>query len=237
MTVTLEPISAIARILIDRSPPPELDAETQRRVNEAWSDQCARNPKYFDAPILVYEGFEPGFCAITARVDQYKHHAVQDVLDLGLSILAVTAILCAPDRERGVPVYLVGQRSSKTHRYGGQWELGPSGGVDVPADDLKLIGLQQLIAEVVREVREEIGVDVTDRPYSVLALVHDHGVGSTDIAIGFMLDRIPQVHANWEYDDTRWVTLDELIVWCRETPDELIPTTIALARYLDQSRD
>ncbi len=233
--VAIQPIEKLERIEIDREGAIELAGDRLRAVNDAWLDLCAANPRYFNGSILVFTGYDARSGVIRARAEQYKHHAVRDAVDLGLSLLSVTAILCAPGRDGGRPVYFLGRRAPHTHRYGGLWELGPSGGIDVP-DHAEALEMSDLVAELAREVREEIGVDIGGRPCAVRALIHDAGVGSTDIALEAVLAEIPALRMGWEYTQTRWVTLDELVDLADRSPEELIPTTVALARFLHEAR-
>lgn len=230
MAVTIEPIEVFSRIEIDRTPPPALDEATYARVERAWHDLCAQNPRYFNGDILVFDGFDADTGVVLARVDQYKHHAVRSTIDLGISLLAVTAVVIARGK------LLVGRRSSRSHDYPGMWELGPSGGVDVP-EDSDTLDRRALHAEVLREVREEAGIERIDSLRGPGCVVHDPLAGSSDLVVEVLLDTPPVLRTNWEYNDTRWVTLDELIAWCEAKPDEIIPTTIAHARFLHQNRD
>lgn len=235
MAVTLEPIEDFQQIHIDRTSSSTLDPEKQRLIDDAWDQLCASNPKYFNAPILVFDTYDPASGVISAHIGEYKHHAVRQSVDLGISLLAVTAVLCRPDRARNAPTYLIGKRSTQSHMYGGLWELGPSGGIEPPRVDSG-ISLRGLIEQVDREVREEIGLSVIHQPAAAVSLVHDARAGSTDIHIGVVLADAHDPDPNWEYDDTRWVTLDELLAYCDEKPNEIIPTTIAHARFLRETR-
>jgi len=228
MQVTLLPIDSFTHIKIDRSSTTQLDSDTQQRVADAWSDLCTQNPKYFNAPIVAFDRYDPDTGVIFAYVDQYKHHAVRDSVELDLSLLAVTAIVMAEDR------VLLGKRSARSHRYGGLWELGPSGGVDVP-NEADRIDLASLLGEALREIREEAGFEPRVIDHQLVALVHDHLVGSSDLAVLLRIERPNQLKANWEYSDTRWMTLDELIAWVNDKPDELIPTTVVLACFLHET--
>ena len=227
--VTLEPINHFTGIQIDRSPAPVLDEQAQARVDAAWRDLCAQNPRYFNGDMLVFDRYDAATGVVTAHVDQYKRHAVRDSVDLGDSLLAVTAIVIADG------CVLLGRRSTQTHRYGGLWELGPSGGVDVPAAG-DSIDERALLEQAQREINEEAGFDTRGVRSRLIALVHDHQVGSSDLAMTLTLDQRPTIVTNWEYSQTRWVTIDELGAWASEKPDELIPTTVALARVLSRSR-
>lgn len=235
MAVILEPIEDFQHIQIDRSSSISLNPEEQHLIDEAWDQLCASNPKYFNAPILVFDAYDPASGVISAHISEYKHHAVRQSVDLGISLLAVTTVLARPDRERDVTVFLLGKRSAHSHMYGGRWEFGPSGGIEPPRLQ-NTISFRSLLKQVNREVREEIGISVLKQPSTPVSLVHDSIAGSTDIHVGIALVNEHELDPNWEYDDTRWVTLDELLAWCGEKPDEIIPTTIALARFLRESR-
>lgn len=235
--MSTEPASLIdfTKIVINRSSTPPLDPDTQRLVDEAWDSLCAQNPRYFNGPILVFDAYDPASGVISAHVGEYKHHAVHAEFDLGLSLLAVTAVLARPDRERDATLYLLGKRSEHAHMYGGCWEFGPSGGIEPPRRR-NSIGFRSLLEQVDREVREEIGISVLKQPAAPVSLVHDPIAGSTDVHVGIALVNERKLDLNWEYDDTRWVTLDELLAWADDKPDEIIPTTIAHARFLHEAR-
>ncbi len=231
--VRIEAITEPVTIKIDRSPKVHQQADA---VDAAWQGLCAKNPRYFNGQMLAFDSYDAATGVIHASVEEYKKHAVRDTVDSGISLLAVTAILCAPDHVRSTGVYLLGKRSPELHRYGGLWELGPSGGVDVPRIG-KTLNIKHICSEIAREIKEEIGVKVSGQPHAARALIHDDAVGSTDIAIPVVLDQVPSLKTNWEYTETQWLTLDELYEWTQTHPQEMIPTTIKLARHLYESRD
>lgn len=227
--IRFEPISASPTIIIDRTPKHHHHAES---IENAWQQLCAHNPRYFNAQMLAFDSYNPTTGEISASVEQYKHHAVRDEVPLGISLLAVTAILTAPD-EYGQQRFFLGRRSTDTHRYGGLWELGPSGGVDVPPPDIRRLNLDAIVDELRREIIEEIGIEVYSCPFLPIGLVHDDLVGSVDIAIQLDLPAIPEMDQNWEYTECRWVTGDELLDWIKKHPQGLIPTTAQLALRLN----
>ena len=229
MTITLEPIKDFQQIYIDRTSSPSLAPEAQHLIKDAWAELSAKNPRYFNSPMLSFESASTKNATISASIRPYMHHAVRDTIDVGISLLAVTAVLMLEDR------VLIGKRSTQSHRYGGLWELGPSGGIDVPDHD-DVIDRECLLAEAIREVEEEAGFAPAVRRYDVVALIHDHLVGSTDLAVVMEIESPQSLHINWEYDDTRWLKLEELVAWCDENPQELIPTTVGLARFLHEAR-
>ena len=230
--IRIEAINEPITIKIDRSPKVH---EQAKAVDAAWQGLCAQNPRYFNGKMLAFDSYDPATGVIRASAEEYKNHAVRDMVDVGISLLAVTAILAAPDHVRNTGVYLLGKRSPELHRYGGLWEFGPSGGIDLPriGNTLKL---NQIMSEIAREIREEIGVKISNRPSTPRAIVHDDAVGSTDIAIPIVLDHAPAINTNWEYTQTQWLTLDELFEWTQSKPEDLIPTTVELARFLHENR-
>lgn len=229
MDITLEPIEDFQQISIDRTPSPSLAPEEQRLIDDAWAKLCAENPRYFNSPMLSFESASSHNANIRACVRPYMHHAVRDTIDVGISLLAVTAVVMLDDR------VLIGKRSTQSHRYGGLWELGPSGGIDVP-DRGDTIDRNGLLAESLREVEEEAGFVPEVVRHDVVALIHDHLVGSTDLAVVLEIKAPQSLRINWEYDDTRWLNLGELASWCDQRPDEIIPTTVVLARFLHEAR-
>jgi hypothetical protein len=235
MSVRLEPIEKFTKIVIDRSPSPMLLPETQRCIDDAWCDLCANNSKYHNGPILVFEGYDAQAGEISARVGEYKHHAVRATIDVGISLLAVTAAICKPDQYDNVPTHLLGKRSAHSHMYDGLWEFGPSGGIEPPRKQ-NTIGLKGLLKQVDREVREEVGLRILKQPAAPVTIVHDDVAGSSDIHVGIVLDDEHKLNPNWEYDETRWASLDEILTWDEQSPGEIIETTIAHARYLHQNR-
>lgn len=225
MCVRIEPFELLhpIKIVIDRS---RKHHEQQDAIDDAWQALCAHNPRYFNGPILVFDSFDPDSGVIHASIEEYKNHAVRDTVDVGISLLSVTAMLYADGDQH--MVYLLGQRSHDLHRYGGLWELGPSGGVDVPRFR-KTLGMKKIMKEIEREVAEEVDIQLSKSPYHPIALVHDDEVGSTDIAIQLLIGQAPKLTINWEYTQTRWMTLEELYQSTLSNPEEFIPTTIALA--------
>lgn len=123
-----------------------------------------------------------------------------------------------------------------TMHYGGRWEFGPSGGIVPPENSTTLTPIE-IIQSLAEEVREEAGIKIDPNYCVPRSLVHDPFVESADIHFGVVLTDDAPINTNWEYDDTRWMTLDELIEWCDDKPNEIIPSTIAHARFLHQTHD
>jgi len=233
--VQIEPIMTQITIEIDRDRLQLTDAQ-QYCIDEAWRTLCDRNPRYFNGGMLAFNGFDSSTGVISAAVEQYKHHAVRDSIDLGIELLAVTGVLVAQDGD-GRLKYLIGRRSPSTHRYGNLWEFGPCGGVDVPTHDTDSLDFNAILGDLNREAMEEAGIDLSHARSTPMALVHDEAVGSVDIVIRAELPTMPQMKSSWEYVDHAWISLVELIQRIESSPEEFIPTAIAIARMLDAPRD
>jgi len=235
----LNPIEKLTRIEVDRSQSKGLDWYSPEEVDRVWDQMREKNPRYFNGPILAFQRYEPDTGVITAQVEQYKLHAVYNSdhskahIDLGVRLFAVTACIqrSDPDHLR----FLIGRRSSNSHCYGGLWEFGPSGGVQPPKNHDSMSPLE-LVMSLMKEVREETGINLDPNYITPRSIVFDGNVNSEDVHFDVILTDDQPIRTNWEYDDTRWVTLDELIAWCDEKPDEIIPTTIAHARFLHEAR-
>ena len=236
----LTPVQKLLRVEVDRTPSTQwLNLYSHEEIDRIWDQMCFENPKYFNGPILSFTSFHPDTGVILARVEQYKHHAVYNSdhsdshRDLNVSLFAVTA--CIQHADGDVPRFLIGRRSMNSHCYGGLWEFGPSGGVQ-PPEDRDTIATHELIHSLMLEIHEEIGIDINPTDCHPRSVVYDSHVGSVDLHFDVELQYKPELNLNWEYDDTRWVTLDELLAWCDKKPDEIIPTTIAHARFLHEAR-
>lgn len=220
---------ATPSIAIDRTAdrcPPEL----QTQIDSAWNTLCAGNPRYFNAPILCFGSHDDSTGVIQSRVEEYKHHAVRDSINLGHSLLAVTGVLRARGRE-GQTMYFVGKRSPSTHRYGHLWEFGPCGGIDVPESDH--MTLDDITDELGRETLEEAGFEMGSGEVSPIALVHDDSVDSMDIVLRVTLPTVPEMNTGWEYADAMWIRHDELLEWMTRRPSDFIPTARPIMSLLD----
>src|SRR5689334_13097137 len=74
--------------IVDRpGPPTDVPA-----VEAEWRRLCAINPRFFDGPILSVEGLDPGR-EVRARIDRYRHLAVQPAVETGVDQLSVTGVV------------------------------------------------------------------------------------------------------------------------------------------------
>lgn len=211
--------------------PGERTPEQAAAIDRAWAGLLATNPRYFNGPILAFESYDPATGIATARREEYRAHAVKRSVDLGLAFFGITGIICVAGA--GAPRVLLTQRSETVHDFPGQWEFGPCGGIDPPAPDLAHLTPDALASELAREAREELGIDLAHASLHHLALVHDTpDIGSTDLVVLARLDTEPRTAGNWEVTGAQWTTLPDLVAWCERSPDEVIPTTRAVAAWL-----
>lgn len=214
----------------DRTP------EQAAAIDRAWAGLLATNPRYFNGPILAYKSYDPATGIATAQREEYRAHAVKRSVDLGLSFFGITGIICVPGADASGPDRLLLTRRAETvHDFPGQWEFGPCGGIDPPTTAGRL-NPDDLAAELAREAHEELGIDLAGAALHHLALVHDTpDIGSTDLMVLARLDAEPEPTRNWEVSAVRWLTLPDLVAWCERRPDEVIPTTRAMAAWMAES--
>jgi 8-oxo-dGTP pyrophosphatase MutT (NUDIX family) len=201
-------------------------------IDHAWAGLLKANPRYFNGPILAYESYDPATGIATAQREEYRAHAVKRSVDLGLSFFGITGVVCVRDAT-GLDRLLLTRRAETVHDFAGQWEFGPCGGIDPPDAPRDHLTPDALAAELAREAREELGIDLARASLRHLALVHDTpDIGSTDLVVLARLDTEPTPARNWEVTGVRWMTLPDLIAWCQRSPDEVIPTTRAVAAWM-----
>lgn len=222
-------------VRIDRDPA-QLPAQHIEQVERIWKQLQESNPRYFNGGILSFASFDTNSGTINARAEQYKHHAVRDLIDLGVTLLAVTGVLVAMD-DHGCERIMIGKRSPTTHRYGNLWEFGPCGGIDQPASDIQMLDQQMILQELHRESIEEAGIDLSNTPITPMALVHDDSVGSVDAVYRVELPSIPLQQSSWEYLECDWLSIDELRDRISTHPNQFIPTAFPIARMLGALRD
>lgn len=233
--------------VLAQAPPAPLPPGMDACIRDAWAGILASNPRSFDGPILAVDRLphemrepsrqssrvptSPAF-EIIARRERYARLAVQPKVPTDVRILSVTAIVLAQDAMRRSWVML-GKRSRSTRIYGGMWELGPSGGVQVPEEGVDVLDHDALVRSLAEEVREEAGLEV--RKAQAIAITRDHHAMSDDIVfacdVGTLEEASSQAHAaNWEYEEVRWLAMDSLAPFVARHEQEIIPPTRALLR-------
>lgn len=218
-------------LTIDIAPgPAPPDAAPDSDVGREWARQRAANPRLFSGPILSVVTLDPGVGHLACRRDNYQRLAVQPRVRTGVRLLAVTGVLMAHD-EKGEPHVLLGRRSPQTRIYGGQWELGPSGGVSPPAAPILRLTHDDLATHLADEIAEEVGLSI--RGARAVGVVRDHDACSDDVSFLVDLGGMPNAGpANWEYTHTRWVAVRDLPALVRDEGATIIDATRALMALL-----
>lgn len=249
------------RVIVQRGEPsPLAGAEL-----DAWNALVAKNPKYFDGAIVAVKRLPVGDNTILASVDRYARLAVQPSVKTGVCMLAVTGVLIASDAS-GREHVLLGKRAKNVRCYPGLWEVGPSGGIEAAAigavgdsqgEQSVVLGEQEIVAQLAKEIEEEIGLIVHDGPAKEgirtraramsVGILSDLSASSEDIVVivqlgidahELMRELSPaSIAERWEYDDVRVVPIDTLAEF--ENQHEMIPPSRVLVRALGMmgSRD
>lgn len=238
--------SAALRVHIDTSgrAPSDRDPLTAR-----WAALCAANPRYHDGPILAVSALDvttgsvggvlaPVVAHIDARHDSYRRLAVQPQVRTGVRLLGVTAMITALDESDQVAV-LLARRANDVRIYPDLWELGPSGGVNVPPPTVTDLDAAMLARAAFDEIEEEIGEHAAallggPANFVPFAIIRDDVAFSDDVVLRMVEPAPPSlrdaIRTGWEYAQTQWVELRDLEAWSRA--HECIPPTHAIIRLL-----
>ena len=168
-------------------------------IDARWKALCAQNPRYFDGTMLQVLGTSRnGHGGVQIHVQEcaYRFYAVQLTgLDLGVRPLGVKAVATSGGR------VLVGRRSSKVAYEPGAWEFVPGGSVEPGATPAE---------EIVRELREEAGLEAAEPPVAV-ALLYDPHAFTWEVVHRLAISSSAVPELGWEYDEFRMVSLAELL--------------------------
>ncbi len=223
-----------------------LAAETER----VWLDECRANPGLYDGSILGVVSLDAQRGLVTCCRDSYKHLvAAQHGLPTNARSLGVKGVLIARN-EHGVDRVLVGTRGPNVRMYPRLDEFAPAGGVRPPQNaGTRSMNVHDLHAELLNEAQEELagtGIDVAalvNRPAHVLGLCEDDTAQSLDVVIRVSV--APESHRpslgaspaadtlpTWEYANTRWLPLTDLIRDLERSPERYSPPTRIIATGL-----
>jgi 8-oxo-dGTP pyrophosphatase MutT (NUDIX family) len=222
-------------VIISRAAPPA----NSGAVDAAWAKLIARNPRYFDGPLLSVVSLGPASTEqpsneIFVRRDRFSRLAVQPGVMTGVRILSVTAVLVARDAG-GAEHVLLGRRGTGTRIYAGMWELGPSGGLHDPPAAVESLDQAAVFSHLADEIAEEVGLHVDHG--TPVCVARDHFAMSDDIVftceVGPLEDaRGKASAANWEYSEVTWLPVAEAARFDEEHARDIIAPTRALFRML-----
>lgn len=223
------------RVVVEDGEAPAASAE----VEQVWGEMASANPRLFNGAILAVSSIDAERGVIVARRETYQRLVVQPRVGTGVRQLSVTGVVTKSTGFPAEPVkpvtrssdarVMLGRRGNQTRMYAGLWELGPAGGVEPPGRGVREIDHPGLMEELRREAREEAGVEIVGEG-EALGVVYDGLAESYDVVVrvgaGEEATR-PRGHT-WEYQEVRWVTVEELKEWETGRGEELIPPTRAM---------
>lgn len=199
-------------------------------IDRIWERQTMANPRLYNGPVLSAIGFDPFHGVIRCVTDDYKRLVAQTQIDCGITLLAVSVVLhCTTPA--GMPGVILGLRSPRTRIYGGFWELGPSGGFDVPAADVTLLRHEAILQQCESELADELGLPMTQP--RLTAVTYEAAAHCLDLIVEAHVELPPEgpKPANWEYLDVRAIALRDIAAFDAEHPGQIIPPTRALFRF------
>jgi hypothetical protein len=172
------------RLYVTR-PMPALPAPLEAAIDRLWDAAQARtggalfNGRVFSADVITRHlvcGHWTEFRRIVAQMARPDLHAA-----LGIRPLAVGGVLHGPD---GV---VFGRRPARAVYQAGEWQLPPAGSLDPTA--LRAGGRVDFVAQVLAELREEVGLEAADiddiRPLAIVEHARaGHGSHVLDLGIG-----------------------------------------------------
>jgi hypothetical protein len=211
---------------------PARDAALTARIHDQWALLRARNPRFFDGPLLTIHSFDPSRGTLTLQHDTYMPYAVQPDIDTATLSLGITAVL-QHHPANTLPTYLLAQRAPTTHMYPNLWELGPSGALAPPSSPTSdSLTLNHVRAQIQSELIEEIGLELplTDSNSSPLCTVFDPQARSIDLVVLIRLSTLPTLIRNWEYQSAMWLSTADFPTWSLAHP--VIPPTAAIMHLL-----
>jgi hypothetical protein len=199
-------------------------------VDEIWAKHVAGNPKLYNGPLLSVVGFDPFHGIVRCVPDEYRRLMAQPEIDCGITLLAVSVVLHCTTPE-GLPGVVLGLRSPRTRIYGGCWELGPSGGFDVPPADVPVLDHEAVLEQCEEELRSELALPMSSP--RLTAVTYEHAANCLDLIVEAEVELPPEgpKPANWEYLDVRAVALKDLPSFDAEHAERIIPPTRALFRF------
>lgn len=221
------PAGVHVRIAKDAAPPA---AAAGTPVHAEWARQCALNPRLHHGAVLSVVSLDAERGEVLVKRETYQRYAVQPRVMTGVRLLAVTAVMTARDDD-GNELVMLGRRGEGVRMYPGMWELGPAGGVGVPAASVMEMDSAQLMSHLADEVEEEVGL-LVDHGVAV-AVVRDHVARSDDVVFRVDVGRVDHAArvarpANWEYSETRWVR--DIAAFAAMNEGQIIGPTRALFR-------
>lgn len=207
--------------------PLKLTAELEWKVDEIWRSEVQKRPHLTNGRIYSLQEYTPSLLVL--QPIEYRHALAlrrTPILreeGLGIRPLAVTGVLKCPD---GV---VLGRRSGSVAADNGMWEAAPSGG----------LGQSDPVAQVLEELREEIGLESqhTQGPVVPCGLVEDCESHAVDIvfllrtALGSAeIERLHKELGSDEYAALAIIPPENLPAFLAAQGDAVLPALPAMLR-------
>lgn len=227
---------ARVRVVIERG-----RADADARLDAAWARRVRANPRLFDGPMLAVVEVDGPAGRVVCRPDRYRRLAVPEEEGGGALLLAVRGVITGRDGS-GREHVLLARRGEQSRMYGGMWEVAPAGGVDPPGDGRGELGVEDLAAELSRELREETGLEDALAGARVACLCHDRAARSLDVVLRCAVAGLPELPGgasegadSWEVRGACWTPVDEVAALERWEGARFSPVTRAVWRWLGWS--
>jgi 8-oxo-dGTP pyrophosphatase MutT (NUDIX family) len=206
-------------------------AASREAIEAVWTAERARRGEaVFDGSLLAVTSIarSPAGIEVEASPVSYKAYVAQrQGVPLGLRALGVSGVTLG--RWEGRSWVLVGRRASHVTLSPGQLELPPSGSVGeevVGAD-----GTVGFLAKLLEELEEETGIAASAVTGTApLGIIEDPGAFLVDVCCRLELAARPPLSPSNEYDELRWVTIEEARLLAAQAP--VTPTLPPLVEVL-----
>ena len=233
----VHPLLACVRVSVVRDMP-HLDAALEAEIDRLWdAAQISMasggagqlfNGQVFSADIITEAHIGGHMTEFRRIVAQMRRPALFEAL--GLRPLAVCGVLrCAG----GI---VVGRRHAGAIYQAGMWQLPPAGSVDVGA--LQPDGTLDIVGQVLKELREEVGIDAAqvNKPLPLCMVEHpashvsDLGMAiSTSLSAGAVL-AAHRTMGNDEYDPLLVVAEADIAAFVARAGADLVPPALEFLR-------
>lgn len=225
------------------------DAVTRAEIERRWAELRGANPRFHDGSLLVVTAIDEAAGVLRLARGTFKPMAVQDSgFDLGYFGLGVKGLIVGRDWA-GEEHVLIARRGPGTRIYQLMWEVAPAGGVAVPdagvSGDARGAGGAGwwpgcVLAALIEEGREELGIELAAGGLEVVAIVRDGVAHSCDVIVraawpGVVDPRASVCRAtasDWEYVDAAWLARADAGGFDAEHAGALVGPARAVLRWL-----
>ena len=154
---------------------PDFSAAQREEVDRVWEESLAVNDSLFDGPMTFVRRITDASIEVFSGTYRFWYVQYLGKVDLGVSALAVSGVIHIGER------LLVCRRGEGVSQHPEQWELAPSGGVVLSAEESQE---GTFLTQLQAEAREELNLSESDLDAPrALAIVADHKSCVIDVVI------------------------------------------------------